>query len=316
MNNNKNRHIGKKIVYALIFIMSGLVIFSYVTLTLGFLVLSRPLGNMVVSALQVVDDSARTVQMYTDKVDGRLASLEVKTLEISDATEKISQNVTDKGLVLTLLPEEREQELAEDANSVRDTFAEIKTSVKNGVDLYRSVDEMPLINLPSLDKDQLEKIQGSVEQTQAKSEALRSEIADFRSGVTDRVDKLESAVNGLTEEIQNARERLAKLDARMAELQALSIRLQSGVMMTLTAISVFLILFSVFVIWAQVELIKKYRMKWRLLGQGKETVSVPVETPILPVPETPPLPVTPPTPSVEKPAKPAKKSRTAKSADK
>jgi len=317
VDNKKNKHFGKKIIYALVIAMSGLVILSCIVATLGFLIVSRPLGNMAVSALQVVENAAITVQTYADKVDGRLASLQERTLEISDATEKISQNVTDKGLVLTLLPEEREQQLVDDVSSVRDSFAEIRASVRNGVELYRSIDEMPLINLPSLDKDQLEKIQGSVEQTQAKSEALRSEIADFRSGVTDRVDKVESAVNGLTEEIQNARERIAKVNARMADLEALSIRLQSDVMTTLTVITVFLILLSVFVVWGQVELIKKYRANWRLLGQDvnpplpTEELVLPIEKPVLPD-EKPVQSVEAPIPPVQKQAKPAKKAAPAK----
>lgn len=326
MDNKKNKHFGKKIIYALVIAMSGLVILSCIVATLGFLIVSRPLGNMAVSALQVVENAAITVQTYADRVDGRLASLEVKTLEISDATEKIGQNVTDKGLVLTLLSEEREGQLVDDVNSVRDTFDEIRVSVRNGVELYRSIDEMPLINLPSLDRDQLEKIQGSVEQTQAKSEALRSEIADFRSGVTDRVDKVESAVSGLTEEIQNARERVARVNARMADLEALSIRLQADVMTTLTAISVFLILLSIFVIWGQVELIKKYRANWRLLRQDvnpplpTEELVLPVEKPV-PPDENPVQPVETPIPPVQKqtkttkrvaPAKPTKKKTTKK----
>ena len=71
-----------------------------------------------------------------------------------------------------------------------------------------------------------------------------------------------------------------------------------------------------YVIWTQVEIIRQYAAKWRLLGQGEETVILPVETPILPVAETLPLPVAPPTPSAEKSAKPAKPAKSAKAVKK
>jgi hypothetical protein len=100
----------------------------------------------------------------------------------------------------------------------------------------------------------------------------------------------------------------------MADLEALSIRLQSDVRTALTAISVFLILLSIFVVWGQVELIKKYRTNWRLLGQD---VNPPLPTEqLVPPSEKLVLPDEKPVQSVETPAAPPaqKKTKTTKRA--
>jgi len=314
MNNKKNTHFGRKILYALVIAMSGLIIFMNVAGIIGVWTVGRSLGNAAVAVFKVVENSAKDIQTSARKVDGVLERFQAKTAEITDATQKISQNVNDKGLVLLLLPEEQEQQLTENIGSVRDTFGGIKESFTKAVELYRSIDEMPFVNLPSLSEDQLNNIEESVGETQSQAETLRSDIADFRSGAADKIDKVESAANKLGETIQRGRDRVAQVTSRMAKLEAFSIRMQHDIPIIMMIISVILSVILAYVIWTQVEIIRQYAAKWRLLGQGEETVILPVETPILPVAETPPLPAAPPTPSAAKPAKSVKKAGTAKSA--
>ena len=151
------------------------------------------------------------------------------------------------------------------------------------MELYRSIDEMPLVNLPSLSEDQLKNIEESMGQTQSQAETLRSDIADFRSGTADKIDKVESAANKLGETIQRGRDRVAQVTSRMAKLEAFSIRMQHDIPIIVMIISVILSVILAYVIWTQVEIIRQYAAKWRLLGQGEETVIVPVETPTQPV---------------------------------
>jgi hypothetical protein len=175
---------------------------------------------------------------------------------------------------------------------------------------------MPFINLPTLDKDQREQIDQALDQTQSQTGTLRSEIADFRSGVTDKVDKVEAAANKLNERIQNARDRVAKLDSKMAALKAFSIRMQHDIPIIFNTTFVILSLLFAFVVWTQVEMIRNYAARWRLLGQGEESVTLPVETLAQPVAIEPlSIPVDAPAVSpTEEPAKPVKKASPAKPA--
>ena len=313
MNNKKNTHLGRKILYALVIVMSGLIIFLNVAGIIGVWTVGRMISNAAVAVLKMAENTANTIQESTAKMDARLVTFQEKVKEITDATQKLSGNVSDKGLVMVLLPEEREQQLTDRASSVRDSLNEIKETLSTAVELYRSVDEMPFINLPTLDKDQREQLDQALDQTQSEAGTLRSEIADFRSGVTDKVDKVETAANKLNERIQNARDRVAKLDSKMAALKAFSIRMQHDIPIMFMVTSVILSLIFAYVIWTQVEMIRKYSAQWKLLGQGEKTATLPVETPALPVADAPPtLPVAPPELPAGKPAKPAEPAKSAK----
>jgi hypothetical protein len=310
MNNKKNTHLGRKILYALVIVMSGLIIFLNIAGIIGVWTVGRMISNATVAVFNIVENSAKDIQAATHKVDGVLERLQARTTEITDATRKISANVTDKGLVLILLPEEREQQLTEYISSVRDTFSGIKESFTKAVELYRSIDEMPFVNLPSLSEDQLKNIEESVGQTTSQAETLRSEIADFRSGAADKIDKVESAANRLSETIQRDRDRIAQVDSRMAKLEAFSIRIQHDIPLIFNTIFVILSLLFAFVIWTQVEMIRQYAVRWRLLGQGEEPVTLPVETLAQPVAVVPPvMSVAPAVLSAEEPAKPAKSAK-------
>lgn len=317
MNNKKNLHIGKKILYALVIVMSSLIIFLNAAGIIGVWTVGRMISNAAVAVLKMVENTASTIQESTAQVDARLVTFQEKVTEITDATQKLSINVSDKGLVMVLLPEEREQQLTDRADAVRETFGTIKESLSTAVELYRSIDAMPFINLPTLDKDQREQLDQALDQTRSQTGILRSEIADFRSGVTDKVDKVEAAANKLNERIQNARDRVAKLDSKMAALKAFSIRMQHDIPIVFMVTSVILSLILAYVIWTQVEMIRKYSAQWKLLGQGEETVTLPVETPAQPVAVAPPtLPVAPPELPAGKPAKPAKPAKSAKAVKK
>jgi uncharacterized phage infection (PIP) family protein YhgE len=166
---------------------------------------------------------------------------------------------------MTLLPAEKEQELAETAASVRDTYNSIRESIAQVLDLYRSIDRIPFVNLPGLSDDQMENIESSLTQTQAQVEALRSQIADLRAGVAGPIDRIQTTANLLTEEIGQARDAITQLDIKLAALEALSIRLQDTIRGVLTGIAVILSLIFAFLIFTQVELIRLYVERWRLL---------------------------------------------------
>ena len=312
MNSKKNTHLGKKILYVLVIVMSSLIIFLNVAGIIGAWTVGRMVSNAAVTVFKIVENSAKEIQASAQKVDGVLERFQARTTEITDATRKISQNVADKGLVLLLLPEEREQQLTDNIGSVRDTFGGIKESFTKAVELYRSIDAMPFVNLPSLSEDQLKNIEETMGETQSQAETLRSEIADFRSGAADKIDKVEFAADRLGETIQRGRDRVAQVDSRMAKLAAFSIRMQHDIPIIIMILSVILSVILAYVIWTQFEIIRLYAANWRLLGQGEETVTLPVETPALPVAETPLLPVAPPELPVEKPAKAAKSAKAVK----
>ena len=271
MNTKKNTNLGKKIAYSLVIGLSALIILLSAIGVIGVWIVQRPVSETAVAVLEVVENSASVLRQSSSRADQTLAALETRTVAIEDASRQISQNVSDQGLVMTLLPAERGQELADTAASVRETYNGIRESIAQVLDLYRSIDRIPFVNLPGLSDDQMENIESSLAQTQAQVEALRSQIADLRAGMTGAIDKVQASVNLLTEEIRQARAGLAKLDSQLAALEALSIRLQATIRGVLTGIALILSLIFAFLIFTQVEVIRLYVGRWRLLENPQTT---------------------------------------------
>jgi hypothetical protein len=276
MNSKSNTSLGKKILYACVIGMSSLILLGSIVGIIGVWLVERPLSDAAVTTLSLVEKSTAIVRASNTRVDQALAGLQVKTTEISDASQQLSQNVADKGLVLVLLPEEKEQQLIDTASSVRDTYTGIRESIGKGLDLYRSINRMPLVSLPGLSDEQMAKIDASVSKTQSLAEALRSEIADFRTGVASTIEKVDAAATLLNNEITQVRDTLSELDSRLAALEVLMIRLQQVIPSVLLVIAVIISLVFAFIIFTQVELIRLYINRWRLLGQPQG--SLPAET--------------------------------------
>jgi len=106
--NKKQMQFGRKTWYGLAIILSVLVILVSVAGVVGSWVGGSTLSAATVQVLLVVEGTADNMSTLVDGIDLRVAGLEETSLAIRDATDQLSQNVTDKGLVLTLLPEERE----------------------------------------------------------------------------------------------------------------------------------------------------------------------------------------------------------------
>lgn len=270
MNSETKSHLGKKILYALVIFLSCLIMLVSLAGIIGVWVIERPIAEAAVSVFKLVENTSVAVRQPIDRVDQTLTVLEAETTEIADASQQLSQNITDEGLVLVLLPEEKEQQLIETADSLRETFDAIRSSIATGLEFYHSISSIPFVNLPGLSEDQMDEIESSLGQTQELVTTLRSQIADFRAGVSDAIDKVETTANQLTEEIQGARQALAQVDSNLAELEALSIRLQEVIPGILVTVAVILTLLFVFVIFTQVEVILLYIARWRQLEQARE----------------------------------------------
>lgn len=279
MNARKSNHLGRKILYSLVIAASGLIALLCAAGIIGGWALESKAEKAAITALKFVETSAGAVRQAIDRVDVPLAGLEGKTADIADASRQLSQNVSDRGLVMVLLPEEKEQQLTAAVGSLRDTFAEVRGTISGGLDLYRSIDRMPFINLPSLSDDHLDKLDGGVSQAQALAETLRSQIRDVRSGAAGAVDKLQATVALLSAATGQVRDRLAEADARLAALQVLTAQLQQAVPTVFVTIAVLLSLLLAFVIFTQVEVIRLYVRRWQMLGQtGEAAPAGPQET--------------------------------------
>jgi hypothetical protein len=276
----KNGHLGKKILYGLVIALSVLIIVVNAALIVGVWAVEQPVSELAVATLQLVENSAKVMQTHTARVDESLEKLQARATVVSVAAEGLRESVGDKGLILTLLPQAREQELADSAESLRDTFGGIRDSVTRGVALYRAINRLPFVNLPTLDDDPAEELATSVDATRSEADSLVARIAEYRAGQAEKVERIEEAATALEDRIQQARDRVARVDSRMAALEARAIALQGTVVNTLTLAAIILSLLLAFVIWTQIEMIRQYSARWGRLGE--EQVPQPSASQVLP----------------------------------
>jgi methyl-accepting chemotaxis protein len=270
MENNNNRHTGKKILYTIVIVICSLIVLLNAAGIIGVWMVQRPITDTAVNILRIVHDTSGTVRQGISRVDDTLAILEAGTTEIAKNSQQLSQNVTDKGLVMVLLPEEKEQQLSNNADEIKVTFEGVRESIAKGMDLYRSVNSLPFVSLPILSNDQMGDIESTVTNIQDSVSNLRSTITDFRSGVSGGIDKVEITASNLSSEIGRGRESLDQLDTKLVALELQSNRLQEVIPCLLVILAVLLSVILAFVIFTQVEVIRLYVARWQLLSQPQD----------------------------------------------
>jgi hypothetical protein len=262
----KQRHLGRKIWYGVTIALCVLVILLSTAFVVGTWVAGSALSSVAVQVLLVVENTADGLSAIVERIDQGVAGLEEVSTSISAATIQLSQNVTDKGLVLTLLPEQREQELVSQANELQQTLDSVGEALKAGLELYRSIDNMPFVSLPKPEPDKIAKLEQDIANIGSTVQQVVQGIQDFRTGVAQEIDRVTSLLDEITSALVEARQELAQLNGRLEALQALADRLQRLAPLFFTLLSVFATLFFAWIIYGQVEIIRMYAGRWKGLG--------------------------------------------------
>lgn len=253
---------GRKLFYGVVIFLCSLVILLSSIGIIGVWAVRKPISNTFVTVLKLVENTAIAVRQVDQRLDPILANLETLTSEIVGASEQLSKNVNDKGMLMVLLPEQKEQELIEAATEIQETFVVIRETLTNALELYRSISRLPFVSLPSLSVEQSKQIAEAVDKIQNLSENLRTEISNFRSGLSDRIDQVARVANDLSTALTQTRTALANLDARLTSLEALMVRLQEVIPPILLTIALVLTVLFAFVIYTQIEVVRLYVRLW------------------------------------------------------
>jgi gas vesicle protein len=284
----KNKHIGLRIWYIIAITLSVLVLILSTIGVIGTWILSRSLSNAAVAVLGAAQDMAGGVRQVAQRLDQSAVNVKQVTSGVSDASAKISQNINDQGLLLTLLPAEQEQKLVDQVKQIQDSFNAVSEVLASGVALYNSVNRLPFVNLPTVSSDQVAKLENTVATIQSTGEELRQSVQDFRSNAAGGIDKVTQAADKATKAISDLRSKLAKLDEDLAALQERALRLQQVLPTVFVVISIVATIFLAFVIYTQVEFILLFARRWPRLGEpAAKLPEAGVESPPVIAPDEP-----------------------------
>ena len=99
---NGSGHTGRKIWYGVAIALCGLVILLSVVGVVGTWVVGSSLSTAITQTLVVVENTAAGLSAGVERIDQGMGKLEETAASIRSATDQLSQNVTDQGLLLTL----------------------------------------------------------------------------------------------------------------------------------------------------------------------------------------------------------------------
>jgi len=265
----------RRIWYGTAMFLSGIVLLLSLAGIAGIWVTERALANSVVQILVAVEDVTGSLRQVAQGVDQKLERMQAASNSISTASAQLSQRVTDEGLILLLLPEEEEQNLSELASSVKETVSPLRDLLWAGVVIYRSMNQLPFINLPAPSQEQVDGIAESAGEIQAAAERLEADIVAFRSGTSDQIRKIQAGADALTSQLGQARDRLANLGTRLVLAQETLVRLQQTVVRALVLAALLVTLLLAWVIYSQVEVFRLYAQRWKASGLETRTEEPP-----------------------------------------
>ncbi len=187
--------------------------------------------------------------------------------EVESAFDTVSQDISDKGLIMTLLPEEKEQNIVETAENINETVGELLSTVESALNLYRTVNEIPFINLPELDENKVQTLAGDIQEIQAGIDGLVADIQEFRQGAASKVAEVSAVAGQVNQRLEQASQNLSGLDSDLETLQTRSAKWKAA-FPTITAVAA-LVLTFIFA-WTVYGMVVVIRKHWEELNTGKK----------------------------------------------
>jgi len=274
----KQRHIGRKIWYGTAITLSVVVILLCVAAAVGTWVLGSTLSSIATQVLLVVEHSADGLINFVERIDTEVAGLEETSTAISEVTKQLSQNVTDKGLILTLLPEEREQKLATQADELQQNLNSFLEVLKSGLEMYQAVDNLPFVSLPKPEQESIANLEQNIADIRGTVQQVATGIQEFRNGVSDEIGRVTGLLDDVTARLGETRQNLAQINSNLEAMQDLAARLRSKITLIFTLISIISTLLLTWLIYTQVEIIRLYVQRWKGISDA-EVKDLPAENP-------------------------------------
>jgi hypothetical protein len=252
----------------------GRHIWSLTALIFSVLVLLLALGGIVSAwvarseAIALVDGIMTGTEQLAlagregiAQVDPLVADVRGVVGTVENAADQLADNVADRGLVLTLLPEENAQELEARANQIRTTLESILSVAQAAADLTNAVGSLPFVDLPR--PDEVTKLQEDVQALVAGIDQLATGITRFREDTAAEFAAVAERAAQVDARLRTSQENLATLDDQLVALQqrANNIKERFPLWATISAILATLVL--LWVAYGMVQLIRAYWAEWR-----------------------------------------------------
>ena len=207
----------KRVLSVTSIILSGLVILLCAAGVIGAWASSGTIIEAGTKLLTGAEKAAVAVQIGLESIDNGLGKLEEDTQTIEDATAQLSQNISDKGLILVLLPPAREEKLITTIAAVDDALTGVEEMVSSLIDTLIFIDSIPFVEVPKPEPEVMSSLSAKVEKLNTSIDKVNAQMQQARDNSAGAAQRVSDAVGELNNDIEAAR---AELDSRSEQIAA------------------------------------------------------------------------------------------------
>lgn len=262
---SSQKHIGRKIWYITAISLSVVILIMSIAGIIGTWIVQNKISQSAVKLLDTVEDTADKLQQAIKQIDRPLAEIEGITKTVLLKTDQISENVSDKGLLLTLLPEDQEKKLVELITTVQDTYDTVIGFINSAIGIYQSINQIPFVNLPLPEQENVESIEETIQDVQSSVQEMLQGISDFRDNASGTIDQVSERIRQASDRLALARDKLFKLDSDLEKIQETARSIKAAIPIIFIGGSILFTILAGFVAYTQVEFISLFVNKWRQL---------------------------------------------------
>jgi uncharacterized phage infection (PIP) family protein YhgE len=207
----------KRVLSVTTIILCSLVILLSAAFVIGAWATTGKIIDAGTKLLTGAEKAAGAVQTGLESIDSGLKKLEKDTAVIEEASALLSQNISDKGLVLVLLPQDKEEKLTNTITAIEDALATVEQMLSSLIDTLSFIESLPCVELPKPDPETVSSISEKVEKLNASINNVNAHIQEARDNSAGAAQKISDGVGELNAGIEEAR---AELDTRSEQLAA------------------------------------------------------------------------------------------------
>jgi hypothetical protein len=208
-------------------------------------------------ALAGVGQLAQVGRNGIQVVDSRLTRLDERVATVQESAQRLSANVADKGVVMTLLPAEQEQAVEQAAQQAALAFGNIRAAAETAASVRNAVGGVVGVITGEPPAPAQGVLVTALDQLESDAAALGGNIRDFRAGRAERVTRVAEAASRLSARVGEARAGLAELDQRLVNLQSGLAAANQMVRLVFSLTALLATLAFLYVIWSQIVLIRR-----------------------------------------------------------
>lgn len=223
------------------------------------------LGNAVNDLSLAVENTAQVAQRGVTRVDTRIANLESETQQIVAAAQQLSTNVSDEGLIRTLLPESKTEKIDNALGQLQESMDAVTDTVSSARATYRAMNRIPGVNLPTLPETTTDRITTVSTEIRANVSEVKAGIQRVRDRSANAVDQLVAVGQRVNERLGNLRTQLAETSTRLTNIQNAAIQFRQTMPIILISGALVLTLLQLWVIYTQIVILRLGLARWRSL---------------------------------------------------